>query len=210
MVHWARRRQCRACRAGYGEQFNVVTGTVKWFDPDKGYGFIQQDGGGQDLFVHRSAVGYAGLNEGDRVEYDLGYGPKGQTAAAVRVTEPSALPPRPRRSEFGARDGFRTSNGAFSSSTVDVSGLPLVTGTVKRYDAEKGFGFIARDGGGDDVFVHRSALGYETVGRGDRVEFRLGQGPKGARAEQVRVIERVVTATGGHDDWSRDGYGHYR
>jgi CspA family cold shock protein len=190
----------------------VATGTVKWFDPDKGFGFIQQDEGGQDLFVHRSAVGYAGLNEGDRVEYEVGYGTKGENAVAVRVTEPSTAPPRPRRSEFGATGGgFRSANGGYgSASTVDVSGLPLVTGTVKRYDAEKGFGFIAQDGGGDDVFVHRSTLGYETIDRGDRVEFRLGHGPKGARAEQVRVIERGSSPAGTYGYSSRDGYGDYR
>jgi cold shock protein len=52
----------------------VVKGTVKWFNPTKGYGFIQPDTGGQDVFVHISAVEKAGLNdlrEGDKVTYDI-------------------------------------------------------------------------------------------------------------------------------------------
>ena len=199
-------------RARNGVRFNVATGSVKWFDPTKGYGFIQQDEGGPDLFVHRSAVGYAGLNEGDRVEYEIGYGAKGANAVAVRVTEVSTLPARPRRGEFdatGARS--RPDDGGFGGyAPVDPTGLSLATGTVKRYDAEKGFGFIAPDGGGEDVFVHRSALGYETVGQGDRVEFRLGRGPKGARAEQVRIVQRSAAATGGYDYAPRDAYGDYR
>ena len=74
-------------------------------------------------------------------------------------------------------------------SSVDVSDLPVMTGVVKRYDSAKGFGFITPDDGGHDVFVHRSACGYGGLVEGDHVEFRLGDGPKGPRAEQVRVVD---------------------
>ena len=59
------------------------TGTVKWFNPDKGYGFIRRDNGGE-LFVHHSAVQGAGLDEGDRVEFTVGEGRKGPAAQDVR------------------------------------------------------------------------------------------------------------------------------
>jgi len=64
----------------------VATGTVKWFNADKGYGFIAQDGG-PDVFVHFSAVqgaGYRTLAENDKVEFEVTQGPKGPNAANVR------------------------------------------------------------------------------------------------------------------------------
>ena len=64
----------------------VATGTVKWFNADKGYGFIQQEDGG-DVFVHFSAIqkpGYRSLEEGEPVEFDVQTGPKGLQAANVR------------------------------------------------------------------------------------------------------------------------------
>ena len=64
------------------------------------------------------------------------------------------------------------------------------TGTVKWFNAEKGFGFIARDGA-DDVFVHFSAIqgeGYRTLEEGRRVEFDVGPGRKGEEAQNVRVV----------------------
>ena len=64
----------------------------------------------------------------------------------------------------------------------------MATGTVKWFNAEKGFGFIAQDGGGPDVFVHYSAIegdGYKTLHEGDTVEFEVTQGAKGPQAEKV-------------------------
>jgi cold shock protein len=66
----------------------VATGVVKWFNGEKGFGFITQDGGGPDVFVHFSAIqagGYKNLNENDKVEYEVAQGPKGPNAANVRV-----------------------------------------------------------------------------------------------------------------------------
>jgi CspA family cold shock protein len=76
-------------RAGshrYQEE-RVASGTVKWFNSEKGFGFIQQDGGGADVFVHYSAIasgGYRELTEGQKVEYEVTQGQKGPQAENVR------------------------------------------------------------------------------------------------------------------------------
>jgi CspA family cold shock protein len=65
----------------------MATGTVKWFNSEKGFGFIEQDGGGPDVFVHYSAIsgqGYRELQEGQRVEFEVTQGQKGPQAADVR------------------------------------------------------------------------------------------------------------------------------
>jgi CspA family cold shock protein len=67
----------------------------------------------------------------------------------------------------------------------------MAQGTVKWFNAEKGFGFIAQEDGGDDVFVHYSAIqsqGYKSLDENQKVEFDVTQGPKGPQAENVRPL----------------------
>lgn len=81
----------------------MPSGTVKWFNDAKGFGFIQPDGGGADAFAHFSAIqmdGYKSLKEGSRVEFELAQGPKGLMAVNIRN---STLPP-PSPSSASAAD----------------------------------------------------------------------------------------------------------
>jgi CspA family cold shock protein len=66
----------------------MATGTVKWFNDAKGFGFVTQEGGGEDVFCHQSAIqatGFRSLTEGQKVEFDVTKGPKGLQASNVRV-----------------------------------------------------------------------------------------------------------------------------
>ncbi|HRH80393.1 MAG TPA: cold-shock protein [Thiobacillaceae bacterium] len=66
----------------------MATGTVKWFNDSKGFGFITPDGGGEDVFAHFSAIsmkGFKSLKEGQRVSFDVTEGPKGKQAANIQA-----------------------------------------------------------------------------------------------------------------------------
>jgi len=88
------------------------------------------------------------------------------------------------------RHGDRANKGTVTASDGQKD-RNMAQGAVKWFNAEKGYGFIAQDGGGADVFVHYSAIetqGYRSLDEGQRVEFEITQGPKGPQAEQVRPL----------------------
>ncbi|MCP2287391.1 cold shock CspA family protein [Nocardia bhagyanarayanae] len=81
--------------------------------------------------------------------------------------------------------------GVYASPWLVNRKYEMAQGIVKWFNSEKGFGFIAQDGGGPDVFVHYSAVsgsGFRSLDEGQRVEFEIGQGQKGPQAQDVRVV----------------------
>jgi CspA family cold shock protein len=176
----------------------MPTGTVKWYDPDKGFGFVAREDGGGDLFLHHTVVGMESLAEGDRITFSIGHGLKGERAEDIRVVERSGNPARVRAPrEFSNSNSYGASRGSSGSRETygrapqpNPATLPQLEGTVRRFDTERGFGFISSTGAAEDVFFHSSVVAGGDVRQGDTVEFRLGQGQKGPRALDVRVISR--------------------
>ncbi len=164
-------------------------GTVSWYDDDKGFGFIEPDTGGDDVFAHvRSlADGLPGLVEGDRVAYEVVEGDRGPQARDVRLVReaPRSAPPRtaPPRNAPPSRarpDGRRGSDGPPARGGA---------GVVARYDDERGFGFITPDAGGADLFVHVSVIrGADPLRPGDRVRYQVRQSDRGPQADRVELM----------------------
>lgn len=172
----------------------MPTGTVKWYDPVKGFGFVAPDEGGNDLFLHHSMVGSEVLAEGDRLSFSVGYGLKGERAEDIRVLERSGAAPRAGRGDGLEDRGFGGGratgrNGGFGRQPAsDPTTLPRLEGVVLRFDAERGFGFINSSEAPADVFFHLSEVAGSAVGPGDTVEFRLTEGARGPRARAVRLL----------------------
>jgi CspA family cold shock protein len=145
-------------------------GVVKFFNPQKGFGFIVRDDGGEDVFVHISAVEQAGLTDladGQPLEFTLVDRGGRVSATNLRIEgEPMAV----ERAERGPQ---RQLTGEKAQ------------GTVKFFNSMKGFGFIQRDDGQPDAFVHISAVeraGLPTLNEGDRLSFELEVDRRGKHA----------------------------
>ncbi|HYG30529.1 MAG TPA: cold-shock protein, partial [Allosphingosinicella sp.] len=150
-------------------------GVVKFFNGQKGFGFIVRDDGGEDVFVHISAVeqaGLTGLAEGQPLEFTLVDRGGRISATNLRIEgEPLPVTERAPRDD---RDGPRGGGGG-GGPQRQLTG-EKAQGTVKFFNAMKGFGFIQRDDGQPDAFVHISAVeraGLSSLNEGDRVEFEL-------------------------------------
>ncbi|WP_448187837.1 cold-shock protein [Azospirillum sp. sgz301742] len=170
-----------------------ITATVKWYNPEKGFGFVTPEDGSPDAFLHASAVQFAGhdtLPEGTTVVCDLSRGPKGpQVAALHSVDKSTASNDRPARGGYDrpARGGY---GGGYDNYGGGASSGETVDGTVKWFNVTKGFGFIAPDNGGKDVFVHVKAVersGLNGLSDGERVRITVRQGQKGPEAERIEL-----------------------
>lgn len=162
-------------------------GIVKFFNGQKGFGFIVRDDGGEDVFVHISAVeqaGLTGLAEGQPLEFTLVDRGGRISATDLKIEgDPLPVPDRaPRDDRGGAGGGFGGDRGGGPQRQLTGE---KASGTVKFFNAMKGFGFISRDDGQPDAFVHISAVeraGMAGLNEGDRLEFELEVDRRGKTA----------------------------
>jgi cold shock protein len=146
-------------------------GVVKFFNPQKGFGFIVRDDGGEDVFVHISAVEQAGLTDladGQPLEFTL-VDRGGRISATNLKIEGEPM-------EVVRSSGPREGGGGFGGGPQRQLTGEKAQGTVKFFNSMKGFGFISRDDGQPDAFVHISAVeraGLPTINEGDRFEFDI-------------------------------------
>lgn len=186
--------------------------TVKWFNAEKGFGFVEMSDGSGDVFLHANslqATGEQSVNTGATLRVKVGQGMKGRQVAEVLQVDHSTEQAAPPRRDFGGGaggpgGGMRPSGpraprpgmgggggGGGFRREPDLSNAVEMTGIVKWYNPEKGFGFITPENGGKDVFVHASVLersGLHTLANNQQVSMQVVQGQKGPEAASIRAM----------------------
>lgn len=182
--------------------FNAPTGpetsaVVKWFNGEKGFGFVELAGGGGDAFLHISVLsraGYQTVSPGATLKVLTSAGQKGPQVAEVNSVDESTATAEAGRGAGGGM-GMGGGGGGYGErprpaarTPVDMSSAVEMRGTVKWFNAEKGFGFVMPDGGGKDVFVHISALnrgGLSGLEPNQTVRMQVADGRRGPEAVSV-------------------------
>ena len=187
--------------------FNAPTGPetgaiVKWFNGEKGFGFVELDSGGGDAFLHVSVLsraGYQVVSPGATLRVLTSAGQKGPQVAEVLSVDETTVTQggggggggggyAGAGGGGGGGGGFGDRPRPSARPPVDLSSAVEMRGTVKWFNSEKGFGFVMPDGGGKDVFVHISALnrgGLSGLEPNQTVKMQVADGRRGPEAVSV-------------------------
>ncbi len=151
---------------------------VKWFNLTKGFGFVAPVDGSSDAFIHSSVVSHAGLRdlaEGTKMLVTIGDGAKGrQVLSIIQVLGMGDIPAS-----------------ASASRAAPTGPEEELTGMVKWFKPDKGFGFVTPDDGGRDVFVHRTIVlraGADSLESGQKVKMSVQTASKGREATSIEIL----------------------
>ncbi|WP_366942740.1 cold shock domain-containing protein [uncultured Paracoccus sp.] len=172
----------------------VVVGHMKWFDPGRGFGFLVDDAGGQDVLVHGNVVrkfGQGSLAEGTRVVVEVAETDRGRQATRVVSIDTGSDMSAPPIADL------------CNLSTAELMQLPPLPARVKWFDRAKGFGFANVFGRRDDVFLHIEVVrhcGFADLIQGEAIGMRVVDGRRGLMAAQLFSWDRAT-----EDDGLGDG-----
>lgn len=165
-----------------------LAGRIKWFDVSKGYGFVIPDGGGDDVLLHVTVLrrdGFQTAFEGARIVCEAQHRAKGmQVFRVVSMDESTAVHPS------------QTPVARTRVQVAATGGFEIVI--VKWFNRIRGFGFLTRGEGTEDIFVHMETLrryGIAELKPGDSLLARFGDGPKGLMAAEVRPLETALPSS---------------
>lgn len=187
----------------------TVHGTVKWFDPHRGFGFLADDAGGSDVLVHANVLrrfGQGSVSDGTRMTVVAVASARGRQASAIVAIAPPA------------DEGKASIADLDHLAPEQLAALPLWPARVKWFDKAKGFGFANLFGQPGDVFLHLEVLrmsGFSDLAAGEAVALRVFPGPRGPMAAQVSAWDTAVQQAGGEvcplggpcSDWGGDRVG---
>lgn len=159
-----------------------ISGRIKWFDIAKGYGFIVPDNGLEDVLVHATTLrrdGYQTVLEGTRISCEALRRAKGLQVFKILSMDCSTA--------------IRPAEMQNVRSQIKISpNKDFETATVKWFNRDRGFGFLTRGDGTEDIFIHMETLraqGIADLKPGEELMVRFGDGPKGLMAVDVRASE---------------------
>ncbi|WP_299140778.1 cold-shock protein [uncultured Tateyamaria sp.] len=171
----------------HNDDTSLVTGTVKWFDPVKGFGFIVSESGGPDILLHVNVLrnfGQSSVADGAAIDVRIQETDRGvQAVEVVRIVPP-------------AHEAASNLTDIADMDAEAVSNAPLQPGRVKWFDKGKGFGFANAFGSADDVFLHVEVLrrsGLSDLAPGEALAMRVIDGKRGRMAAEVLAWEAALT-----------------